>query len=64
KIVLYIGKNTATVTVAGQSRAVKLDAPPVIKNGVTMVPFRFVAENFGAKVSWDGVTKTARMVYP
>nr|HPM44423.1 stalk domain-containing protein [Caldisericia bacterium] len=64
KIVLYIGKNTATVTVAGQSRTVKLDAPPVIKNGVTMVPFRFVAENFGAKVSWDGATKTARMVYP
>ncbi len=64
KIVLYIGRNMATVTVAGVSKSVKLDVPPVIRNGVTMVPFRFVAENLGAKVEWNGTTKTARMTYP
>ncbi len=36
-----------------------LDAAPVIKNSRTMLPVRFVAESFGAKVEWDGKTSTA-----
>lgn len=64
KINLWIGKNTASVTVGGATRSVKLDAVPVIKNNVTMVPFRFVAENLGAKVTWNAATRTAQMTYP
>ncbi len=63
-IKLKINSSTATVIKNGVSKTVTLDAPAVIKSGSTMVPFRFVAENFGATVSWDNNTKTARMVYP
>ncbi len=63
-ISLKIGSNKATVVKGGVTSTVTLDAPAVIKNGSTMVPFRFVAENFGATVTWDGNTRTAMMVYP
>jgi hypothetical protein len=39
-------------------KVVKLDAPPAIVGGRTMVPIRFIAEAFGADVLWDGETKT------
>jgi hypothetical protein len=39
-------------------KVVKLDAPPTIVGGRTMVPIRFIAEAFGADVLWDGATKT------
>lgn len=35
-----------------------LDAAPVIRNSRTMLPVRFVAENLGATVGWDGATST------
>jgi len=50
RIVLTIGKQEAVVN--GQT--VPLDAPPVEKQGRTMVPIRFVAEQLGAKVYWVG----------
>lgn len=31
---------------------------PLAKSGRTLIPLRFVAENFGAKVGWDGRTST------
>ncbi|MCL2455987.1 MAG: copper amine oxidase N-terminal domain-containing protein, partial [Defluviitaleaceae bacterium] len=31
---------------------------PVIENGRTFVPVRFVAENFGAEIDWDGAAQT------
>ncbi|MDD4614580.1 MAG: stalk domain-containing protein [Caldisericia bacterium] len=37
---------------------VRLETPPCIINGRTMVPLRFIGETFGAKVDWDGVTQT------
>ena len=40
----------------------QLDAAPVIRNNRTMLPARFVAEAFGAAVSWDGATSTAKFV--
>ncbi|MEZ4813504.1 MAG: stalk domain-containing protein, partial [Caldisericia bacterium] len=62
-IKLAIGSKTATVVTNGQAKTVTMDVAE-IKNGSTMVPFRFVAENFGASVTWDSATRTARMVYP
>lgn len=35
-----------------------LDVPPMIVDGRTLVPARFVAESFGANVDWDGATQT------
>jgi len=34
---------------------VSLDAPPIIKNGRTLVPVRFISEALGAEITWDPV---------
>jgi len=34
---------------------VSLDAPPIIKNGRTMVPVRFISEALGAELEWDSI---------
>ncbi len=34
------------------------DRQPVVENGVIFIPYRFVAEKLGAKVSWHQETKT------
>jgi len=51
---LAIGNQTGYVNDAPKG----LDAAPVIRNSRTMLPVRFVAENLGATVSWDGGTST------
>lgn len=51
---LIIGGNTAMVN----NRLVLLEAPGTLVNGSTMVPARFIAETFGAKVDWESETKT------
>ncbi|MCK5848091.1 MAG: hypothetical protein KAH01_02695 [Caldisericia bacterium] len=43
-------------------KAVKMDAPPFIMSGRTMVPIRFVSEGLGAKVEWDGETRTVTII--
>ena len=48
-IVLKIGSTNAKVD--GESK--ECDAAPIIRNGRTMLPARFVAENLGAKVEWN-----------
>ncbi len=40
----------------------KMDSPPVVINGRTMVPLRFISEAFGATTDWNALTKTARIV--
>jgi len=32
--------------------------PPTIVDGRTLVPVRFVSQELGAQVSWDGSTQT------
>ncbi len=39
------------------------DVKPIIVNGRTMLPLRFVAENLGCKVDWNGTTKTITITY-
>lgn len=41
--------------------SVSLDVPARIINNRTMVPLRFIAENLGYEVSWDGPSKTVRI---
>ncbi len=57
RVTLSIGKNIGHIN----NEAKILDASPVIKNSRTMLPVRFVAEGFGAKVDWDGATSTATL---
>ena len=64
-IELWIGKNIAKVN--GVDTPIDPDNPkvvPMIISGRTMLPIRFVAENLGCKVDWDGATKTITITYP
>ncbi len=40
------------------------DVKPIIVNSRTMLPLRFVAENLGCKVEWNGTTRTITLTYP
>ena len=51
---LTIGSNTAYLNGQGD----KIDTAPVIINGRTMLPLRYVAESFGFKTDWDADTKS------
>ena len=44
------------------SKQVVLDQPPLIENGTTLVPFRFIGEALGAQIGWDPVKKTVSYV--
>ena len=50
QIILFIGKKDAQVFGKAKSN----DVAPVAVNGRTMLPARFVAENLGANVEWNG----------
>lgn len=56
-IKLTIDKTAATVG----DKAVTLEAPPVIIDGKTYVPVRFVSEALGCKVEWDPGTYTVKI---
>lgn len=53
-IILVVGNDFALVN----GKSVKLEQKAKIINKSTMVPLRFVSEALGAKVTWDGNTKT------
>ncbi len=46
------------ITVEVNGIQLKMDQPPVIQNGRTLVPFRVIFEALGSDVAWDDVTKT------
>ena len=54
KIVLVVNDKTAVV----DGNAVTNDVAPIIVNGRTYTPARFVAESLGAKVDWNEATRT------
>lgn len=57
KIECWINKIFAAV----DDDQVKLDVPPMIVAGRTLVPLRFFAEALGAEVRWDGATSTVEI---
>lgn len=60
KIDLWIGNAQATVN--GTSKT--LDAPPFISaTGRTMLPLRFITENLGSQVNWDGPNQQVTIEY-
>lgn len=56
-VYLQINNNEATVTLVEDGKPkikfVMLEAPPIIQKGRTLVPVRFIAEAFGARVDWN-----------
>lgn len=59
KIELNIDKTRAYIN--GSSKT--LDVAPRIINDRTMLPIRFISENFGCDVDWDGNTQTVTIKY-
>jgi len=57
-IVIYIGQAFALVN----GSPVALDEPAFIVNGRTYLPLRFIAENLGAEVIWDGQARTVTIM--
>lgn len=58
-VVLYIGSSNSYVN----SVKTKIDSEnsrivPIVKNGRTLVPVRFISESLSADVVWDGATST------
>jgi len=60
KSVVKLVIDSTDATINGASKT--LDSAPVIVDGRTMVPVRFISEAIGAKVDWDADTKTAVIV--
>lgn len=61
---LWIGNNHGKVN--GVSKPIdlaNLNVVPMLVEGRTMLPVRFVAENIGCEVLWDGVTKIVTIIY-
>jgi len=56
EIVLTVDSPTGLVN----GQPVKLDTPPGIRGGYTLIPVRFVIEQMGLKVTWDPETRTIR----
>ena len=42
-----------------EGRYLGFDVPPIIEDGSTLVPMRFLFEQMGADVEWNGETQTA-----
>ncbi|OPX92639.1 MAG: hypothetical protein A4E53_00367 [Pelotomaculum sp. PtaB.Bin104] len=57
KVSLWVGKTEAK---KGQ-QSMFMDVAPEVVNERTFVPLRFVSEAFGAKVTWDEITQTAKV---
>lgn len=53
-VVLQVGNTKAFINGVEKT----LDVPPLIINGRTLVPARFISESLGAVVGWDGTTRT------
>jgi hypothetical protein len=54
KVELEIGSNNATVN----GSAVLMDVPAQLIAGSTFVPLRFLSESLGARVDYDGPTRS------
>ena len=63
-IALYVGSPKAFVkneeTYVDTSNH---DVAPLVKNGRTLVPVRFISENFGGTVDWNSATSTATLTF-
>lgn len=62
---LTIGKPIAIVDGAeSQISKTNPGIAPIIKNGTTMLPFRFIVESLGGKVEWTAAEKRMDILFP
>lgn len=61
-IELQIDNPVAKKTVSGDVSEIKLDSAPVIVEGRTLVPVRFIAESMSKKVGWDNENRTVIII--
>ncbi|WP_161568232.1 stalk domain-containing protein [Anaerobacillus alkaliphilus] len=57
-LTLRDGSPAISVTYNGLQAHHTIDVAPIIRNGVTFVPIRFISEQIGARVDWNGQTRT------
>ncbi|KXG74319.1 hypothetical protein AN618_23420 [Fervidicola ferrireducens] len=57
KITLKVGEKSAVVN----GRKVTFDTKAELKNSRVMVPLRFISEVLGAKITWDGTSRTVEI---
>ena len=58
---IYLTLDNALAYVNGEAKY--LDVAPTSINGRTMVPIKFVMDNLGASVIWNGTTGTVTITY-
>ena len=58
RVSMVIGSNEVVINENGEERIIKIDQAPIIVDGRTLVPVRFVAEAFDKIVTWDEYEKT------
>ncbi|AHV98022.1 N-acetylmuramoyl-L-alanine amidase family protein [Paenibacillus sabinae] len=59
-IKLSVGQKTASV----DGNSVTLSEAPILRNDTSLVPIRFISEQFGLKVDWDNKEKTVTITTP
>lgn len=62
EIELQIDNNIAKKTVSGETKEITLDSAPVIVDGRTLVPVRFIAESMEKTVGWDAEYRTVIII--
>ncbi len=55
---MIVGSKALIVTDGSSTHTVSIDSPAVIINSRTLVPVRFISENFGASVDWNNSSRT------
>ena len=58
RIIMTVGERAAEVN----GEPVTLDVAPVVENGRTFVPLRFVSEGMGAEVVWNGSNRSIHVL--
>ncbi|HRU74144.1 MAG TPA: copper amine oxidase N-terminal domain-containing protein [Caldisericia bacterium] len=46
------------------NKKIELETPPIIVNNRTMVPLRFIIENFGGDIYWNSTDSSIKIVFP
>lgn len=61
-LILQINNKVARKIVDGQETKITLDSAPIIQEGRTLVPLRFIAESLEKQVGWDAANYTAIII--
>ncbi|MEK5255735.1 N-acetylmuramoyl-L-alanine amidase [Paenibacillus sp. FSL F4-0125] len=59
-IKLVVNQKTASV----DDKTLTLTSAPILRSNTTLVPIRFISEQFGLNVSWDNVKKSVYLITP